>query len=102
MSSNSIGNVFAITFFGDITTPTRLALLAESTEIKERGTINALIAIPAGISVIIVVAGSGYIMDFVGPDFVFYYGGISLMISGIIFFMICRIKTPKFRVCFRF
>lgn len=77
-----------ITFFGDISTPPRMAFLAEWTELKERGKINAIMGIAGALSMFTVVAFSGYIIDFAGPDFVFYYAGIALIMCGIIFFII--------------
>ncbi|TFG10328.1 MAG: MFS transporter, partial [Promethearchaeota archaeon] len=86
-----------ITFFGDISTPPRLALLAESTDIEKRGTINAIIGITGAISTVIVIAVSGYLIIFAGPDFAFYYGGIAYIICGIVFFLIS--KDPPMNVC---
>ena len=44
-----------------------------------------------------VVAVSGYVIDFAGPDYAFYFGGISLMITGIILLLI-RPAALKFSV----
>ena len=77
-----------ITFFGDISTPPRLALLAESTEVEKRGTVNAILGITAAVATVMVVAVSGYIVNFAGPDFAFYFAGISLIITGIIFYIL--------------
>ncbi|MHA1147073.1 MAG: MFS transporter [Promethearchaeota archaeon] len=86
-----------ITFFGDISTPPRLALLTESSEIEKRGTINAIIGITGAISTVMVIAVSGYLIDFAGPDFAFYYGGITFTICGIVFFFLS--KDPQLAVC---
>lgn len=75
-----------ITFFGDLTTPTRLAFLAENTEIEKRGSVNAILGLTVAASTVMVIAVSGYIVDFAGPDFAFYFGGIALIICGIVFF----------------
>jgi len=77
-----------ITFFGDTTTPTRMAFLADSTEIEKRGRINALVGFCGGLGIFSVVILSGYIFDIAGPDFVFYFSGVALMICGIVFFII--------------
>ncbi|MHA1291415.1 MAG: MFS transporter [Promethearchaeota archaeon] len=79
-----------ITFFGDITTPTNMALLAETTEVEERGKINALVGFCGGIGIVIVVLISGYIFEIGGPDLAFYFGGISLMICGTLCFLISK------------
>ncbi len=85
-----------ITFFGDLTTPTRLALLAESTETKERGKANAILGFIGGLGIFFSVAVSGLIIDFAGPDIGFYFGGISLIVCGIILFIF--IKDPPVKV----
>lgn len=72
-----------ITFFGDQTTPTRIALLADTTKPMERGKVNALLSIPAGIGSIVVVVFSGYLMEMFGDDFVFYLGGVGLTLCGL-------------------
>ena len=79
-----------ITFFGDTTTPTRMAFLADSTEIEKRGRINALVGFCGGLGIISVVILSGYIFDIAGPDFVFYFSGVALIICGIMFFIISK------------
>lgn len=84
-----------ITFFGDLTTPTRLAFLAENTDIEKRGSVNALIGLTGALAIVMVVAISGYIVDFAGPDFAFYFGGISLIICGVIFFTFAN--DPPFK-----
>ncbi|MGQ4875045.1 MAG: MFS transporter [Promethearchaeia archaeon] len=86
-----------ITFFGDISTPTRLAFLTESTEIQERGTVNAIMGLTAAISTVLVVGFSGYIVDFAGPDFAFYYAGFLMIVCGIVFFIISREEPMKVR-----
>ena len=70
-----------ITFFGDMTTPTRLALFTELTEIEERGGKNALIGLLSG-------AGGGlimlmYIMNFPNNDAYFYVGAVCLLLGAI-------------------
>jgi len=82
-----------ITFFGDTTTPTRMAFLADSTELEKRGRINALVGFCGGLGIFSVVILSGYIFDIAGPDFVFYFSGVALIICGIVFFIISR-ETP--------
>jgi len=79
-----------ITFLGDTTTPTRMAFLAENTNIERRGRANAIIGISGGIGMASVIIVSGYVFDFAGPDFAFYFGGISLIFCGIIFFFIAK------------
>lgn len=85
-----------ITFFGDISTPARLAFLTENTEVEKRGTVNAFLGITGAISIVMVVGLSGYIVDFAGPDFAFYLGGISLIVCGIIFFFVSR-EEPQLK-----
>ena len=80
----------SITFFGDITTPTRMAFVAENTEIEERGKYNAIIGIFGGLGIIMIVAFSGYVVYVAGPDLAFYMGGVSLIVCGIIFFLISK------------
>ena len=82
-----------ITFLGDTTTPTRMAFLADSTELEKRGRINALVGFCGGLGIFSVVILSGYIFDIAGPDFVFYFSGVALIICGIVFFIISR-ETP--------
>ena len=77
-----------ITFFGDTTTPTRMAFLADNTEIEQRGRINSLVGFCGGLGIISVIILSGYIFDVAGPDFVFYFSGVALIICGIVFFII--------------
>ncbi|MHA1732211.1 MAG: MFS transporter [Promethearchaeota archaeon] len=72
-----------ITFLGDQTTPTRIALLADVTTPDERGRVNAKLAIPSGIGSIVVIALSGYVMEFLGDDFVFYLGGTCLAATAL-------------------
>jgi Na+/melibiose symporter-like transporter len=86
-----------ITFFGDLTTPTRLALLAESTDLKDRGKANALLGFMGGLGLFCVVAVSGVIIEFAGPDFGFYFGGISLIIGGVILFIFIHDPPVKER-----
>ena len=90
-----------ITFFGDTTTPTRMAFLADSTEVEKRGRINALVGFCGGLGIFSVVVLSGYIFDVAGPDFVFYFSGVALMICGIVFFIISKdppvTETKTFR-----
>ena len=82
-----------ITFLGDTTTPTRMAFLADSTELEKRGRINALVGFCGGLGIFSVVILSGYIFDIAGPDFVFYFSGVALIICGIVFFIISK-ETP--------
>lgn len=87
-----------ITFFGDITTSTRMAFITENTEVKERGKINALIGFCGGLGIFSIVLVSGYIFDFAGPDAAFYFGGISLVSCGIFLFIVSKdppIKETK-------
>ena len=79
-----------ITFFGDLTTPTRMAFITENTKIEERGKINALIGFCGGFGMAMIILTSGYIFDFAGPDAAFYFGGVSLALGGIIFFVISK------------
>jgi MFS family permease len=79
-----------ITFFGDTTTPTRMAFLADSTKVERRGRINALVGFCGGLGIFSVIILSGYIFDIAGPDFVFYFSGVILMICGIFFFIISK------------
>jgi MFS family permease len=79
-----------ITFFGDTTTPTRMAFLADSTEVEKRGRINALVGFCGGLGIVSVVILSGYIFDIAGPDFVFYFSGVALIICGLVFFIISK------------
>lgn len=71
-----------ITFLGDCTTPTRMALFNEHTEKKERGKMNSIIGMAAGL-------GSGiimgmYILDIFDNKVFFYVGGILIISSSII------------------
>jgi len=81
-----------LTFFGDITNPARAALIIEVTDIKERGKINAILGIIGGLAVAYVVAVSGFLGEFQGPDYVFFMGGITFMVGGVILFFV--IKEP--------
>ncbi len=77
-----------LSFLGDLTTPTRVAFLAESTIVEERGKINAYLGLAGGVAIASVVMSSGYIFEVFGPDYSFYSGGISLIVSGIITFFL--------------
>ncbi|MHA1681526.1 MAG: MFS transporter [Promethearchaeota archaeon] len=82
-----------ITFFGDWTTPTRIALLTEHSEIAERGKINGLISISMG-------AGSGIIMllytfNAIPDNFYFYIGAAWIAGGSISCFLLIDDKDGR-------
>lgn len=77
-----------LSFFGDMTTPTRTSFLIETTNLEERGKINAILGIGGAIGITGAVSASGYIIDVFGVDYSFYSGGLTLLASGVAFFFI--------------
>ncbi|MBD3186821.1 MFS transporter [Candidatus Bathyarchaeota archaeon] len=71
-----------ITFFGDMTTPTRIALITEHSVKQERGRINASLAVAMG-------GGSGLVMliytfDFLEDDGYFYMASAWMIIGSLV------------------
>lgn len=71
-----------ITFLGDCTTPTRMALFNEHTEKNERGKKSSIIGIASGV-------GSGlimgmYVLDIFDNKVFFYVGGLLIIFSSIL------------------
>lgn len=75
-----------ITFFGDMTTPTRLALFKEHTTVAERGKYNAYITTAAGAGALLILAL--YWTGFSQNDVYFYLGGAFLAAGGIACFLL--------------
>ncbi|MBD3350330.1 MAG: MFS transporter [Candidatus Lokiarchaeota archaeon] len=68
-----------ITLFGDWTTPTRLALFTEHSDLHERGKLNAVIGLVGGVGTALIMGM--YILDYWDNATFFYVGG-SMMIFG--------------------
>jgi maltose/moltooligosaccharide transporter len=91
-----------ITLFGDMTTPTRVALLTENTTIAERGRINALLSVFGGIGGAIIMGM--YFLNIGTNDLFFYVGAIAMGVGGLMAFVLLKdppqLENPlSFRQC---
>ncbi|MHA1215286.1 MAG: MFS transporter [Candidatus Hodarchaeales archaeon] len=115
-----VGNIFlavflavlidsVLTFFGDFTTPTRKALVADVTTLEERGKVNSILQIPEFIGILLILGLSPLIAKNIGEsvgdlnignDAIFYLGGFAIIVFGVLgafFVQEPTVTEPQFK-----